>query len=45
MIIRKIDGEEAYTFIGNCYVNGIMKGELMEEVGKGKYEPSQVALR
>jgi hypothetical protein len=43
-IIRRIDGG-AYKFIGNGYVHGIMKGELMEDLEKGRYELRQVAIR
>jgi len=43
-VIRRIDGG-AYKFIGNGYVHGIMKGELMEDLEKGRYELRQVAIR
>jgi hypothetical protein len=43
-IIRRIEGG-AYKFIRNCYVHGIMQGELMEDLEKGRYELKQVAIR
>jgi hypothetical protein len=42
--IRRIDGG-SYKLIGNCYVHGVMQGELMEDLEKGKYELRQVAIR
>jgi hypothetical protein len=43
-VIRRIDGG-AYKLIGNCYVHGVMQGELMDDLGKGRYELKQVAIR
>lgn len=43
-VIRRIDGE-SYILIGECFVHGIMKGEAMEDLRKGRYKLSQVALR
>lgn len=48
-ILRKLDemdgDKKAYRFIGNVYLHGVMKGEAMEDLEKGKYEVQTVALR
>ncbi|KAE9374144.1 HET-domain-containing protein, partial [Stipitochalara longipes BDJ] len=48
-LLRKMDemdgDKKVYQFIGTVYVHGVMKGECMEDLEKGKYEVQTVALR
>jgi len=38
VILRKRDGGEKYEVVGECYVDGFMKGEGMEDIDVGKRE-------
>jgi Heterokaryon incompatibility protein (HET) len=48
-VLRKtdeVDGDKAVRqFIGSAYVHGVMKGEAMEDLEKGKYEVEVVSIR
>jgi hypothetical protein len=37
-------GKGVYRLVGECYVHGIMKGEAMEALDKGKYVLETVTL-
>ena len=36
LVLRKIDNH--YIIIGDCYVDGIMDGEIIPEIQAGKYQ-------
>lgn len=42
VILRKVDN--GYRLIGDSYVHGIMKGEVMEELQKGNVELEDICL-
>jgi hypothetical protein len=48
-VLRKLDemdgNKKVRRFIGSAYVHGVMKGEAMEDLEKGKYEVETVSLR
>lgn len=48
-VLRKLDevdgDKKVYRFIGSAYLHGVMKGESMEDLEKGKYELQNLALR
>jgi hypothetical protein len=48
-VLRKLDGSDGgrnlYQFVGCAYIHGVMKGEAMEDLEKGKYEAQYVGLR
>lgn len=48
-VLRRLDemdgDKQVRQFIGSVYVHGVMKGEAMEDLEKGKYEVQTVALR
>ena len=43
VVLRKID-ENSYTFIGGCYVHGIMEGEAMRDMAAGKYRIKDIRI-
>jgi hypothetical protein len=41
---KKDGGKKVYRFIGSAYVHGVMQGEAMEDLEKGKYAVQTVAF-
>jgi hypothetical protein len=39
---KRTDGK--YNLVGDCYINGIMRGEIMEQLGEGKFKEETLIL-
>jgi hypothetical protein len=44
VILRKPDGKEEYEVVGECYVDGFMKGEGIEKLKSGEKELSDILI-
>jgi hypothetical protein len=44
VVLRKRDGEQSCEVIGECYLQGYMQGEIMEELRKGAVNIEEVRL-
>ena len=44
IILRPISTNPGYTFVGECYIHGLMEGEYMELVSKRGLEPYEIEI-
>jgi hypothetical protein len=43
-VLLRPAGEENYTVVGECYVDGLMDGEAVEALNRGEYENREISL-
>lgn len=44
LVVRQCEGKDVYEFIGECYLDGYMNGEVMEKLKEGLVEVEDIEL-
>ncbi|KAI1290540.1 hypothetical protein F5Y03DRAFT_378265 [Xylaria venustula] len=44
VVLRPRPGGQSYEYIGSCFIEGLMKGEAIQGISEGKYNPVTISI-